>query len=513
MGKGQRVRAGRAAEKEAKKVAAAKAAQKQKVTRLIALVSVIVVAIGIVGGFAFTNIRSAAIKRGDPQRKTIVLESDNYKVDAAMMSYYFYSQYNNFANTYSSMLSSLGLDTSKSLKSQECAIQSGLTWYDYFADMAGESAKEYLYLAENAVKAGLKLDDKDQENIDKTIDSYEEVAKEQKMKLKDFIPAAFGTGVNEGDVRKCLELATISDKYYQKFYDELKYTDKDIDAFYKKNIDTYRYVDYYSYSVAAEDTEDKATYADAKKAAEKLAAVSSTKAFENWVAEDVESNASITKDYTEKDLEEDIDEAVDSAKYTNMTFTEGNKASEWLFEKAKVGDTYIDDDGKGTYTVYYCTATPHRDESLTRTIRNIVLTNESHEDKETCKKTAVNLLAEMKKAGLTEETFNKYALEYSENTANYTDGGLCENYKQSAFEEHMGEWAYDDERKAGDFEVVEYDDGYALCYYIGEGIAAWKSDCIADKKAEDYAAAAEKWKKDIAVTENENGYKKIPDIR
>lgn len=509
MGKGQRVRAGRAAEKEAMKIAAAKKAKKARATKIATSIIAAVLLVCLVSGVLYHTIYSTAYNKGTIQRDTIVLQSDNYTVDAAMMSYYFYTQYNSFANNYSSYLSSLGLDTSKSLKRQDCTLQSGSTWFEYFSDMAGSQVKEYLYLAEKAKEKGMALDDEDQKTIQGIIDDYYHYAEDNKMEKEAFISAVFGTGVKEGDVRKCLELSTIADKYYQEYYSSLNYTDEELETYYKDNVDTYRYVDYYSYSIEAENIDDKATYAAAEKKAKELAAVKDIDAFKAWVEKDFIAENPITEDNTKEELESDLESVLGALESTQVTYTKDDAASEWLFKTAKVGETFIDDDEEGTYTVYYSTATPYRDETATRTIRDIILTESTH-DKDEIKATAEDIVKHMKEEGLTEATFKKYAAEYSENTSSAGNGGLCENWKKSSFDGTIGDWTYDSKRKAGDFEAFAIDGGYAICYYVGEGIPAWKADCISDKKSGDYEAAYEEWTKSITLTENEKGYKKIP---
>ncbi len=508
MGKGKRVREGRAAEKEALKIAAAKKAKKDRAVKITSIIVALVLFVSLLGGTIYHVVYTSAYSRGDVQRGTVVLESDNYTVDAAMMSYYVYSTYNGFVNQYSSMLSSLSLVTSKSIKSQKSPFGNDSTWFDYFCEQASSQVKEYIYLAEAGLKEGLKLDEKDQKSIQKIIDNYYAYAKEQKVSNEKFLGMAFGTGVKEGDVRKCLELSTLADKYFSEYQNGLEYSDKDIEKYYNDNVDSYRYVDYLSYSFAATSSSDKATYAVAKNKANELADVSSIEEFEDLVEKDVRTSAKITDDYTQKDLDEDVKEELETIKSEQVTFNKDDAASKWLFEKAKVGDTYVHDDEKGTYTVYYCTATPYRDETITRTIRNILLTENTY-GKDEIEKKAGSLLAEMIKAGLTEETFNTYAMEYSEDTNTYNNGGLCENYQKSALGEEIAAWAYNKDRKEGDFEAVKMEGGYALCYYIGEGIPAWKATCISALKNADYSAKVEAWEKDVALTENEKGYKKI----
>ena len=241
-----------------------KKAKKQKITKITTTIVAIVLVVCLVGGLIYNAVYSAAFKKGTIQRDTVVLQTENYSVDAAMMSYFFYSQYNNFVNNYSSYLSSLGLDTSKSLKTQDCSFEAGSSWFEYFANQAGAEVKEYLYLAEKAIEEKLALDEEDQKDIQAIIDDYGTYAKNNGMETAEFLTAVFGTGIKESDVRKCLELSVLSQKYYDKYQDTLVYTDAEIEQFYKDNMASYRYVDYYNYTIKAQNTSDSSTYAAAE---------------------------------------------------------------------------------------------------------------------------------------------------------------------------------------------------------------------------------------------------------
>ena len=87
--------------------------------------------------------------------ETSVLASDNYEVNVAEMSYFFNVAYRNMA-TYASYF---GLDTTKSLKEQECTIDSnGGTWYDFIANNAKDTASNMLSICEAAREAGFEID-------------------------------------------------------------------------------------------------------------------------------------------------------------------------------------------------------------------------------------------------------------------------------------------------------------------------------------------------------------------
>ncbi len=512
MGKGQRVRANRAAEKEANKEALLKTAQKKKMSRIFTAIVAVLLIVSIAGGLIYQSVYNAAYSRGDIQRKAIVLETKNYKVDATMMSFYFYQQYNSFLNNYSSYLSSFGLDRSISLRRQDCSLKSGATWFDYFVEQSSTQVYELLYLAEKAIEKGMKLDDADQKTIQNAIDNYKEFATENKLDVDDIFSLMFGTGVQEADVRKCLELSAMADKFHKEFYDGLTYTDAEIEKYYNDNIKNYLYVDYYNYKVVAADTDDSKTYDAAKKKAEELAAIKDVKAFETWVEKDIRSSTVISEEFTQEDLDNNVKETLDGLNMSKVTRTEDDPVSKWLFDEAKVGDTYIEDDESGTYTVFLSTATPYRDTAATKTIRQLIFMKDSYDDEAAAKAKAEEVKKLLVDEGLKEESFEVYASQYSEDGATAGDGGLCTNYRYNSFDENVAKWAFAEERKAGDIEIVKNDEGYAICYFVEDGAEGWKADCLAAKQEADYTAAYETWVKEITMTENKENYKKIPDI-
>ncbi len=515
MGKGKRIREERAAEREAQKELQIKKAKNDRIKRISIIAVSVVLILSLVGGVAYHMISSAVYNSGSAQRNTTVLETENYKVDAAMLSYYFNYELNNLVNTYSSSLSSLGLDTTKSLKTQDCPYYSdGGSWYDYFRDVAASTAKNNLYLAEKANEEGIALDDTDKASVQVIIDGYYDYAETNNLNKNEIFSVMFGRGVKEADVRKCLELSSLASKFVRTWQDALDFSDDEIKEYYEKNKDSFHKVDYLSYAVKAADTAKKETYDAAKKDADALAAVGNVDGFKNWVEKAYRDANAVTEKFTQNDQDAGAEDALEAIEYTGITkgMVGNSDASDWLFKEAEEGDTFIVDDKKGTYTVYFCIKEVYRDESVTHTIRQILLTDATYgEDGET-KEKAEELLAEMKKAGLTDNTFATYATKYSEDTNSSGIGGLCENYADGALLDEVAAWTKEKGRKEGDFEMVAFDGGYALCYYIGEGVLAWEADCISALASEEYNKSYEAWQKDIKITENEKGYNKISSL-
>lgn len=512
MGKGKRIREERSAVRESQKETKIKKAKSDKIKRISIIAVAVVLIVSLFGGVMYHVISSAAYNSGRVQRNTVVLETKNHKVNAAMLTYYFNYELNTMVNTYSNDLSSLGLDTSKSLKSQDCPYYSdGGSWYDYFRDVAASTAKSNLYLAEKADEKGVVLDEVDQASIQAVIEDYYSYADTNDYSRKDIFSLMFGRGVKEADVRDCLELTALASKYVRTWQNALEYSDEEISEYYEKNKSNFQKVDYLSYAVKAEDTAKKDTYDAAKAKADALAAVGSADAFKAWVEKDYRNANALTEKFTQADQDKGAKEAVETIEYTGInTGMVGNTdASNWLFKEAKDGDTFIVDDKKGTYTVYFCTREAYRDESVTHTIRQILLSDSTYGKDGKAKDMADKLMAEMKKAGLTDVTFATYATKYSDDSNSANVGGLCKNYADSSFLDEVAAWNKVETRKEGDFEAVAYDGGYALCYYIGEGVAAWEADCISGLTSKDYSEAYETWQKDVKLTENEKGYDKI----
>ena len=114
-------------------------AKDRRSNALYIAIAVIFVIVGIV----VTVANSKVIERS---ADAVTIGNETYT--AADVSYFYNTIYNSFVSKNSYYLSVYGLDTSKSLKEQDCPVTDGGTWYDYFRDQALESLKSYALLAQ-----------------------------------------------------------------------------------------------------------------------------------------------------------------------------------------------------------------------------------------------------------------------------------------------------------------------------------------------------------------------------
>ena len=225
-----------------------KAQKKDNTTLWITLAIVLLLAVSILL-YAFSA-------SGITARNTVVIESENYKVDAAMVSYYenyvYQNIYYQYYQIYYQYASLLGGDITSYI--QNAIASSGI---DFFSEGV-EMIKSILILCEDAKAEGITLDEDDIASIEAELKSY-----------KGQYKAMFGEGVKESDIRKAIEIQVLATKYVEKFEDEAlaAITDEDINTYMENNKESFYVTNYLKadLTVKSEDyVNDKEGFAAAK---------------------------------------------------------------------------------------------------------------------------------------------------------------------------------------------------------------------------------------------------------
>ena len=451
----------RKAQKHEKKLAAQKAEQKknrQHKAVVAAIVAVLLICLGLIIG--------KAVKENiDSGRGTVAASTQNFKVTQAMMNYFFNSTYNSAVNTYTQY----GLDESS---------YSSLVTRDSIMTSTKSQVEEVLSLCEMAKEKGVALDNDDMKEIDEVIESYKESKKGYSSSsvlgvasFDKFLEYIFGKGVNESVVRECLKLTQLSSKYQEELVETFEYTDEQYEDYYKENVDNYRYVDYLTYEF--KKAEDAADGSEAKASAEALAAVKTPEEFKDYMKKVFEDEA---KAAAEEGAEPDLSgvdakvEAVAKTKQLKSSLST-DELKDWAFgDGAKVNTVKtVFDDEKGTYAVYMLTATPYRDEEVTKKAAVILLTDGNNGGD--AQKKAEEIKAEWDAGEKTEEAFLALSEKYSESAHHHVEDGYTKNTAE------IGEWLYADGRAAGDVGIIRSQDDTAnyIVYLAGDGLKGWQS--------------------------------------
>lgn len=455
---------------------------KEKKKSLLITIAVILAAVLVIGLTVYNRLSDSGVLL----RNKTAAESPNYKVDGMMMAYFYGSQY----QSYYSYLSYLGVDTSVSLKQQECPYYSNGTWFDYFVDMTKDYVTEILALCEGAREAGITLDDSDRAAIDENIQQLEDNAALYGYTANNYLLLTMGNPIKTKDVKKCMELNTLAGKYYNQFMDSLNYSDAEIQAYYEENKDTIDGVDYYSYSFYSSDyteydandnpvTSSDADSAKAHAAAEQLAAAASGEEFESTLTALL--NVTLNSD------EDSINSAVKNTFHQHYTKAQlagaGTDVSDWAFS-ASAGDSYtVGEEGDSSFTVYLLARAPYADETKSRDVRHILFTYDSYEDD-----TKVNeVYSEWEAAGFSEDKFIELVSLWSEDPGSVENGGLYEDVVPGQMVEEFEDWLFA-AKNPGDHGIIESDYGWHIMYFAGEGdLSVWQLTAKNELQSADYS--------------------------
>ncbi|MBR5452864.1 MAG: peptidylprolyl isomerase [Clostridia bacterium] len=509
MGKGRRSRENRntdvlAASKKNTKV------KKNSSTLVLSLVCIL-----LVGVCLFVTVGNSIVNGGGAIRKTVSVETENYKINNAMVTYFFGNIYQNYLSTYSGYLSYIGLDTNKSLKSQQFSSD-GRTWFDYFMESALTQLKQAVVMCEAAKEAGMSLSDEDS----KLIDSYVKAMKQQANSsgytgLDGYLATVFGAGVNEDVFRQCLEIELLSNQYYEQYSDTLTYTGEQYEEYFKEHDHDFLYCDYKTYKFnvdvdkSATDEEKAAALAEAKADAEALAAAKTPEEFDQILRDYLTAN--LTEEDKEDDDKDPVEEAIEATLVEKLQYNTVNEFAKWAFEKVRVANDVkvVEDD---EYVAVYMIVKPsYRNEEPTKNVRRIIFATSEYESKDAAKAKADEVLAKFLAGDKTGAAFAELAEEYSYDSSAKDNGGLQENYAAGAeYGSKFDTWCTNEDRKIGDAEVIENTTyGYEVVFYESEGIAEWEKTADTALRAADYEAKIETLAEQFKYTENKDKLNKI----
>lgn len=501
---------------------------RKTVRKVIGIIAAVLAVAIVAGVLIIYNIYDS----GFVQKRTTALETENYKISSAMLTYYYNSAYQNFVSSYGSAISSLGLDTSKSLKDQKMSGSDG-TWYDYFLNNAKNSAQQILVLCEAARADGIKLTDEQKDEIDEVIATMKSNAKSNNVSLDFYLSRVYGTGVDEGVFRKCMELSELAAHYSEHMTEQYKYEESDWDKYFEDNKSSFLKADWmlYTFTANAETLADDATdeekaaakqkreeeYKALKATAAELAATKDADAFsvyvESWLR--TVKYAGMDDDALKED-KVDIKALVEGCKKTGNTGSSETDLNKWAFsDERKAYDTKtVEDDEKYSVSVYMMLpaentedlglACQYRDTYVLKNYTYIpFLTSDYNKSADEAKAAAEKVL----------ESFKEDPSEDTIATLSDKNGGAKrEDSDKGAVSDEVDQWLYDSERKAGDCAVVTGEKGSYVVYYSGDGDIKWQAQAnnslMNDQYEEDYEALEKKH----TVTVSNNGVAKIAEI-
>ena len=405
-------------------------AKDRRSNALYIAIAVIFVIVGIV----VTVANSKVIERS---ADAVTIGNETYT--AADVSYFYNTIYSSFVSKNSYYLSVYGLDTSKSLKEQDCPIN-GSTWYDYFRDQALESLKSYALLAQKAEAEGFDASEEVEQSVQETLSDLDASAASAGYTRAQYIKAVCGPLVNEKVFERNIRMIALAQAYSNSYSDSLSYTSDEVQAAYDADPKSYQSVDIeyilFSSGAGSDATdEEKAQLLDeAKQKAETaLSRYAQGEAFDA-IGEDMEGS------------------------YAHVAYA-ANGSSDmltWAFDDARqAGDTTVAAYGEtGYYAVLFHSRS--RNDYHTVSVRHILVDSEEK---------ANELLQQYNDGEQTEDAFAALAVANSTDS-NASSGGLYTDIYRGQMVSEFEDWCFDSSRQPGDTGIVQTSYGYHVMYFV-----------------------------------------------
>lgn len=520
-------------EKAAKKKHSAK---KDKAIRIIVKTIVILVCVGLVGGFTGNLLLNVF---NVPQKLLTVATYNDTKLSGTEYNYYYMSLFNQiyqmsyqYESAYSSYGSGYGVyftgfDMSKDPAEQEYqyddAPEGVKTWADYFRAMASTRAflMDEMYkkaTSEEAKAAGFEISEERmteiQTEIDEAITSLEESAKEAQFSLDNYIARTCGEGLTEKSYRELLEKDTIAQEYltwYQEHTTD-SYTKEELAKYFEENKGDFVTVSArifeVSYAEAEEGSEDEAYT--------KEQAQNRANEFKSKIKNE-ETFISLAKEYAPESLKEtyESDSATLLSDVHASDISSNEAVTEWLFSDSRsIGDTtVIEDEAAQSFTILYLVSPASRDESVSSTsVRHILIQAETTDEEgnslaqdvvtknfEDAKVKAEKVMQQWKDNGATEEAFIALIADNTDDTASIETDGLYDDVAAGGnYVAEFTNWAIDPARKPGDTGLVKTEFGYHFMYFVeASSDTAWESEVRSTLASNDYDALVDGIYEDI----------------
>lgn len=520
-------------EKAAKKKHSAK---KDKAIRIIVKTIVILVCVGLVGGFTGNLLLNVF---NVPQKVLTVATYNDTKLSGTEYNYYYMSLFNQiyqmsyqYESAYSSYGSGYGVyftgfDMSQDPAEQEYqyddAPEGVKTWADYFRAMASTRAflMDEMYkkaTSEEAKAAGFEISEERmteiKTEIDEAITSLEESAKEAQFSLDNYIARTCGEGLTEKSYRELLEKDTIAQEYltwYQEHTTD-SYTKEELAKYFEENkgdfVTVSARVFEVSYAEAEEGSEDEAYT--------KEQAQNRANEFKSKIKNE-ETFISLAKEYAPESLKEtyESDSATLLSDVHASDISSNEAVTEWLFSDSRsIGDTtVIEDEAAQSFTILYLVSPASRDESVSSTsVRHILIQAETTDEEGNslaadvieknfadAKAEAEKLMQTWKDNGATEEAFIALIADNTDDTASIETDGLYDDVAAGGnYVAEFTNWAIDPARKPGDTGLVKTEFGYHFMYFVeASSDTAWESEVRSTLASNDYNALVDGIYEDI----------------
>ncbi len=184
-------------------------------------------------------------------RETVVATAGDRKLTNGELQAYYWVYIYSFLQENSSALSTLNLDLTKDFAKQECSVQKGSSWQEYFLENALKAWHQYISMVVAGEKADYKLPEDEQKYLDNFRDTINTDAGNYGYKDgEEMVKAEMGAGASLDAYIAYMEATFKGMGYYNYLCENIKLTEEQIAAYYEEN-KTY----FESYEITKDDSD------------------------------------------------------------------------------------------------------------------------------------------------------------------------------------------------------------------------------------------------------------------
>ena len=416
----------------------------------------------------------------------VVAKAGKHELTNAELQVYYWICVYSFIEENSYYVSLMGLDYTKDLGTQECYLQKGISWQEYFIDKALASWYQYIVLNIAAEEAEFKLSKDEQDYLDNLWDTMTEQAKKYGYKdAQDMIEQEMGAGATFDAYIQYSKETFVGMGYYEAFIESIKVTEEDIAKHYEENIAEYekngvaKKGEAYCVSVRHILISPVTKDADGNTIDTEVAWENCRQEAQKLLDEylkggkiDEEAFALLAKEHTT-----DTSSKANGGLYAQ--FARGEMVQEfedWSFDATRqYGDTGLVKSQYGYHIMFFV----DKDETYCSSVRHILISpvvTKDENDKEViteaawadCKAKAQKLLDEYLKSGkIDEEAFASLADTNTEDPGSKGKGGLYTDFVRGQMVKEFEAWSFDAARQYGDTGLVKTTHGYHIMFFVG----------------------------------------------
>lgn len=168
--------------------------------------------------------------------KNIVATVDNLELNNGQLQILYWTQIYTFLNNYGAYLSYFGLDLSKPLSTQPCALEENSTWEEFFLEMALDSWSQMATISIMAEENGFTLSEAQQQELADVIEKLETSAVDYGYEnLADMIEKDMGKGATPEDYIAYVKLDFLCSAFVSYLREKNQPTDAQIEEYYAAN--------------------------------------------------------------------------------------------------------------------------------------------------------------------------------------------------------------------------------------------------------------------------------------